>query len=230
MQRSKAIKLAGFVGALAASATLVSVSVSGTGAYFTDSHAGSVSAGTGSVKINTSNTNLDFGKLLPGQYDTRNIDYQAAGSGNEDIWMVFPSTGAEALGVPGNPNQLGRYGHFQVDSNAGSFVSNNLGDVQPGDPGDHCGVDANGHGGDSRVASYAYQGAPRSTLTELPYCAPHAILLDSNVAPGAGGTVRITFGFTQALRSGQDAPSTNLAAFQIVATQTGIRPDDVNNG
>ena len=38
MQKKKAVRLAGFVGAVCATGALVGFGVSGTGAYFTDSH------------------------------------------------------------------------------------------------------------------------------------------------------------------------------------------------
>ncbi|HEY8300926.1 MAG TPA: hypothetical protein VIG48_03415 [Jatrophihabitans sp.] len=227
MQKKKAARLAGFVGALCASGALVGLTVSSTGAYFTDSHTGAINTGTGSVKVNTSSLALNYSDLLPGTYKSQTVDYQAAGTGPEDIWLVVPTDGsANALGVPANSDSLGRYGHFQVDSNAGSFVSNNL----SGGDASTCPVDANGHGGDADVASFAHQGDGTSGLSALPYCAPvHAILLDSNLTAGHGGTATITFGYTRILRSGAGAPLAQTANFKIVATQAGIRPDDTNN-
>ncbi len=52
MQKKKAFRLAGFAGALCASAALVSLSVSGTGAYFTGSANGSISASSGHLNLN----------------------------------------------------------------------------------------------------------------------------------------------------------------------------------
>ena len=54
MRKSRAVRVAGFVGALGASAALVGFAASSTGAYFTDSHTGAVNASTGSVKVNVS--------------------------------------------------------------------------------------------------------------------------------------------------------------------------------
>ena len=51
MRKSRAVRVAGFVGALGASAALVGFAASGTGAYFTDSHTGSINASTGSIKV-----------------------------------------------------------------------------------------------------------------------------------------------------------------------------------
>ena len=53
MKKSKALRLAGFAGALCASGALLGTSISGTGAYFTDSHSGAINASTGHVKVET---------------------------------------------------------------------------------------------------------------------------------------------------------------------------------
>lgn len=225
MQKKKAARLVGFVGALCASGALVGFSVSGTGAYFTDSHAGQINTTTGHVKVNTSDLSLNFNGLLPGQYQTQTINYQAAGTGQEDIWMVFPTDGsAAALGIP-TGNGLGRYGHLQVTSAAGSFVSDNL-----NGPTDQCGVDQDGHGGSDQTGTFNYQGESPSGGTTVPYCpVPNAILLQRNMNSGDTGSTSVEFGFTRMLRSGQDGAASPLARFKIVATQAGVRPDDPNN-
>jgi hypothetical protein len=114
MQKKKAAKISGFVAALCASGTLVGMAVSGTGAYFTDSHDGAINASTGHVKVNVSDTTLNFANLLPGEPKTVNVDYVANGTGNEDIWLVLPTNGgADALTDDGNGDGLGRYGHLR---------------------------------------------------------------------------------------------------------------------
>jgi hypothetical protein len=226
MQKSKAIRLAGFVGALGASAVLVGAAVQGTGAYFTDSHNGSVNAGTGDVKVNTSDLTLNFTSLLPGEFKTNNVDYTAAGTGPEDIWLVLPTDGSAVAfnGGPGS-NSLGRYGHFAVSAPGGDFTSYNL--TSPGTSTDVCGVDANGHGGSNQQATSHNNSDPGSYV---PYCpVPGAILLQSGLTYGQSGTAAVTFGYTKILKSGQDAPTALVAPFKIVATQAGVRPDDVNN-
>lgn len=223
MERKKALKVAGFTGAVCASVALVTAGVSATGAYFTDSHNGAINASTGGVHLNTTDTSLNFANLLPGEFQTKQIDYQATGTGSEDVWLVLPADGsADALTDDGNGDGLGRYGHFAVSAPAGTFSSYNLRQGSGG-----CGIDANGHGGSNQQASSTNNADPDSYV---PYCAaPHAILLSSGLSSGQGGTVSITFGFTKVLKSGADAPSAQIAKFQIVATQHGVRPDDVNN-
>ncbi len=233
MQKKKAIRLAGFVGALCASATLVGLSVSGTGAYFTDSHNGDINASTGHIKVDISPSDgqLNFTDLLPGDYQTKTVNYTAhPKGGTEDIWLVFPSFGvngdAFASEPVAGPTPLGRYGHFAVASSGGAnFTSYNLALSPNGgtNAADACSIDANGSGGS------AQQAADVNDHT-VPYCAPaNAILLDSNMSNGQAGHVNLTFGYTPLLTAPQDMSSTPIEAYQIVATQHGVRPDNTNN-
>jgi hypothetical protein len=233
MQKSKAIRLAGFVGALGASAVLVGAAVQGTGAYFTDSHNGSINASTGHVRVTVTpgNGNLNFTGLLPGDYQSKNVDYVAHGTGAEDIWLVFPSDGsAEAfVGAPDDSygGGLGRYGHFAVSStNGASFTSYNLSNERTTDnvAGPNCSVDANGEGGSNAAA------ADRSDYS-VPYCAPrNAILLASGLNNGDSGTATFTFGYTPLMNNpAQQDSGPQTVAYKIVATQHGIRPDNPNN-
>jgi hypothetical protein len=230
MRKSKAVRVVGFVGALGASAALVGFAATGTGAYFTDSKPGSINASTGSVKLTVTPADgkLYFTDLLPGDYKDQTIDYVAGGTGSEDIWMVLPSDGsAEALvgqKDDGSGGGLGRYGHFAVTAPGGSFTSYNLANRPPSDAqGAVCSIDGNGHGGSNQVA------ADRSDYS-LPYCAPaNVILLQSGLTSGQGGRATVTFGYTPLLRGPQSGPLSQVAAYKIVATQHGIRPDNTNN-
>jgi hypothetical protein len=231
MRKATTVRIAGFIGALCASGALVAASVSGTGAYFTDSHNGSINAGTGHIKVDVTpaDGNLNFDNLLPGEYQTQRVTYTAhPSSGTEDIWLVFPNAGNDGDAFISHPasgaTPLGRYGHFGVTSSGGaSFQSSNLALSTSGYNGtDSCTIDANGEGGSSQTAS--------STSDPVPYCAPMgAILLQSGMGDGAYGTADLTFGFTKLLKSGQDSGRHALESYKIVATQHGIRPDDQNN-
>jgi hypothetical protein len=238
MRKSRAVRVAGFVGALGASAALVGFAASSTGAYFTDSHTGSINASTGSVKVNIApgDGQLNFTNLLPGQYQTQQIQYQSTGSGNEDVWLVFPTTGGTNPGgnpseaFTGNPTDgvgggLGRFGHLAIDAPAGSFTSYNLNNPGTGSStGATCGIDGNGHGGSNLQPT-----GPHDTTT-APFCAPaNAILLSSNMAPGQLDSATITFGFTPLLTGPQASAIAPVAQYKIVATQQGIRPDNVFN-
>jgi hypothetical protein len=232
MRKAKALRITGFVGALCASAALVGTSVSGTGAYFTDSHDGSINASTGGISVDVSPADgqLNFNNLLPGDYQTLSVTYTSrAVGGTEDVWLVFPK-----YGVPGDaftstpqagPTPLGRYGHFAVSAPAGSFSSYNL-TLSPNggeNAADACAIDGQGHGGSS---------TPLSSPSDVPpYCAPApAILLQSNMAAGATGKASITFGVTPLLQGGQDMATAPVEQYQIVATQHGILPNDPFNG
>jgi hypothetical protein len=223
VKKSKALRLAGFVGALCVSGTLLGTSISGTGAYFTDSHNGAINASTGHVTVNTSDLTLNFTDLLPGDFKSKNIDYTATGTSGEDIWLVLPSDTV----LNGGPDiALGRYGHFAVASPAGSFTSFNLRKVPDGVT-DKCSTDINGHGGSNQEASSTNNSDPNSYV---PYCpVPNAILLSSGLTSGQGGTATVTFGYTKILKGGQNQGPAPVTTFKIVATQAGIRPDDVNS-
>jgi hypothetical protein len=221
----KAIKIASFVVALGASAGLVAAAANGTGAYFTDSHSGTINASTGSVKVNTTDLTLNFSGLLPDQFQTDPIQFQSTGSGPEDIWMVFdPTTSAILNGPGGTDAPLGRFGHFALTSPAGNFSSFNLSSegAAPPHTGNSCSVDQNGHGGSTTEA------ADKTTLVD--FCpVPQEILLASNVAPGNGGEADVTFGYTRLLTGPQNAPLGQVAPYSIIATQPGILPSNVNN-
>lgn len=237
MRKAKALRITGFVGALCASAALVGTSVSGTGAYFTDSHDGNINASTGgiSVTVTPADGQLNFTNLLPGDYQTQPVSWTAhPNGGTEDIWLVFPNYGAsnDAFTAPAQPGPapLGAYGHFAVSAPAGTFTSYNLANPAPGSTNQPaCTIDANGHGGSAAQLS----APPTNADQQLPYCAPaRAILLQSNLGNGDTGQANITFGFTPMLQSAkaQNSPVGSVEQYQIVATQHGIRPDNPFNG
>jgi hypothetical protein len=234
MRKSKAVRVAGFVGAIGASAALVGFAATGTGAYFTDSHDGTITTSTGVVQLalNTpADGVLNFANLLPGEYQTKNITYTGQGSEPEDVWLVFPMGDGTGLGNPseaftGKPDDnagggLGRYGHLAIDAPAGSFTSYNLNNpgTTSGHTGPSCPVDGNGHGGSN-------QQLTGPSDHSLPFCAPaNAILLSSNLGNGATATAKITFGYTPLLKQADG----KTVSYQIVATQHGIRPDNPFN-
>jgi hypothetical protein len=229
MNKSKALRVGGFIAAIAASSALVAAASGATGAYFTDSHPGAINASTGLVKVNVfpMDLQLNFNGLLPGEFQTQTVSYQNVGTGAEDIWLVLPTGGAaDALnGVPRpGPAPLGRYGHFAVSAPDGAFTSFNL--ASPGltdTTSVPCTVDAYGRGGS------AQQAADHTDF--IPYCpVPNAILLSWNVPANAPQqTADITFGFTKLLTGPQNAGPLLVSPFKIVATQHGVFPNDPNN-
>jgi hypothetical protein len=246
MGKRKIARIAGFVGALCATGALVGAGVQATGAYFTSSEGGNISAQSGTLTItNTSNTNLSFAGLMPGTPATKDVTYRInVSSGTVDVWLVFKpdDTNYQGFGfftggphTPGtittaNPNGggLGRYGYFSVwESHGGTaFTSGNLSyasfatsnNQYPEPVGQStCTVNAsNGRGGD---------GTQSTGSTDYPpYCGvPSKIRLASNVGSGDSGTVKFTLGINGPLWSGQNLPVANVD-YSLVATQHGQTP------
>ena len=243
MSKSKVWRLGGFIVALGASAGLIASASGATGAYFTDTHAGTFQATSGHLKlnVNASDMTLNFTDLIPGQDQTKTIGYTTDSSSNvnEDIWIVFPTATpaqqtayAEFTGGKGEfgytDGGLGRYGHFLVGANGNTaFVSTNLADEPVGNPVTSyipgCNVNANGQGGEN-------QAATSPTDTSMGYCGvPKAILLASNLSNGATGSVNVTFGLTgKQTTQNQTEFLPGPVQYQIVATQHGVRPDALN--
>ena len=228
------------VGALGVAAAALIASGSGvTGAYFTDSHDGTINASLGSVLVDTAGMTMNFDKLLPGDFKTQTVSYTARGSEAEDVWLVFPTDGTadrlngKAGGDVANGKAdlaLGRYGHIAVKDASGAllFRSSNLASNRIGNDSLPCYVDTNGHGGSDAQAATDGKAAEDT----IPYCpVPNAILIGSSVAPGVHTTADITFGFTKLLK-GPNVPNAQsgvVANFKIVATQVGVLPSDPNN-
>lgn len=227
MKKSKAIRLAGFVGALCASGALLGTSIAGTGAYFTDSHDGNLSASSGHLKVNTTNTYLNFNGLIPGEDKSATVTFTPTdGSPNEDVWMVFDTNDPAFWAFSGSKAQngggLGGYGHFKVVGGQGApyqFESYNL---QTATDGTGCYIDPNGDGGSDARAT-----GPDNGSQSAPECGvPGQILIGHNLPAGYTGSADVTFGLT-GKATGQDSTWANVP-FKIVATQVGHRPNDNN--
>ena len=238
MPKGKAWRVGGFVAALTASAGLIAAATNATGAFFTDVHPGSLSAGSGHLHLSIASVSggasasgpdslaLDFQNLYPTDYRTEKINYQTDSSvGNEDIWLVFPTDTQGEQNIfdlftgPGSSyggGGLGRYGHFAVsDSHGGlAFSSYNLSSGYTSD----CVPDANGH-------ASAPEGSPTDNVGAQPCAVPQKIKLASNLASGTSGQVSLTFGLTQRqTQQDQIEFDGHAVAFQIVATQPGVAP------
>ncbi len=248
MQFSRKWRLTAFAGALAGSAALVAAASGATGAYFNDTHSGTVTGNIGSIKVLTSGGNgtdhldFNFANMLPGVYQTATVGYTNTGVNNEDVYLVFNN--AQALHAV---NNLGSYGEAKIVSNGTEvFSSANLADgeqanLSPIDPtSSHC---SNGTGA----------LVPLSPTGCWPI--PNVIKLASNLAPGYGGNMQFSFALGAKLKSegaelaqffcypliqnpsdsnptdqvcNTSNPSYGLP-YQIVATQPGIAPNDPNN-
>ncbi len=169
---------------LALSAALFAVASAATGAYFSDSKAGTVAGTIGTVQVETAGYNSDrsdaggmnisFSNLLPGAPQTVLASYKNIGSATQDIWLVFPNVDAlHAL------NDLGSYGSVSIkDSRSGlNWHSDNLTDFWP-------------------------IGSPGNPGYGTVYPVPQQTLLCANVAPGESGVMSFEFAYAGKLNAG----------------------------
>jgi hypothetical protein len=226
MQKLKAARLAGFVGALGASAVLLGAAANTTGAYFMDQEDGTVSAKSGSLTVDKrSDYSLNFDKLIPGEYKSKDVAYHTAGDATEDIWLAFPDGAASGMftgaknGSKYAGGGLGRYGHFEVKNNADQVLFSSYNLQNESDTSSGC-ADANGHGSNRAATS--------ETDTDMGYCGvPHFIKVESNVAPGTDAKLTMVFGLTGKAK-GQNTQVAENLPFSVIATQAGVRPDAKN--
>jgi hypothetical protein len=217
--KTKIIALAGSVAVLGGAAWVASGT---TGAYFSDTHTGSITGTVGSIRVTpyggagADGTDLAFSNLLPGAAQTVTVNYQNTGRDTEDVYVVFNNpTALSAL------NSLGTYGeaHLSADGNA-LFDSANLNDRA------------------STCGAFDPSG-----------CWPlkSVYLVKSGVVAGGSGTISFSFAYASKLKTqgavGSPAPAwnafpalggqvtTNAAdgsgsglPYQIVATQPGVTP------
>lgn len=117
-------KLAAIALAAAALAVLGN-NVASTGAFFSDSHDGSITGTIGSIRIDpTGGTDFTWSNMLPGEPQAAKLSYTNNGANPEDVYLTFPNaTALSAL------NNLGRYGELHVVANGTEiFGSANLND------------------------------------------------------------------------------------------------------
>jgi hypothetical protein len=127
------IKIFGLLVALAVVGGLVVFAAHATGAYFSDSHNGTLGGTVGNIKLSTAggivgqDQGIDFAwnNMLPGVVYSAPMQVTNTSSSNaEDLYMVFPNlTALSAL------NQLGTYGAVTITVNgANVFQSTHLND------------------------------------------------------------------------------------------------------
>lgn len=216
---SKGIALVSSVALLGGAAWLAAGT---TGAYFSDTHDGTISGTVGSIRVTpyggsgTDHTDLAFENLLPGASQTVSVNYENTGRNKEDVYIVFKNpTALSAL------NSLGTYGevHLAADGNP-LFDSANLNDR----------------------ASTCGPFSPTGCWPLL-----NTYLVKSDVVPGGSGTVTFSFAYASKLKTqgavgspaaawnSYPAPggqvTTNAAdgtgsglPYSIVATQPGVTP------
>lgn len=167
--------------ALAASIALLGgaafVASGSTGAYFSDTKAGTISGTIGSIKVEASGgigngADFAFANMLPAVSQTVKVNYKNTGANVQDVWIVFNN--ATALS---SLNDLGSYGEVHLKANSKAlFDSNNLADNP------------------ARCGAFSPSG-----------CWPLAkqYKVASNVVPGGTGSVSFSFNYSKKLESGE---------------------------
>jgi hypothetical protein len=230
VSKKQFFKVTGFIGTLAAGTALVASAATGTGAWFTDSEPGTITANSGhmSIDVPVADRSMNFANLMPGDYQHQTVNYTVhQSSGESDVWLVFSEKSPAVAAFTGPKDSayhkgggLGRYGHFLLrgTDDAIIFQSNNLAYHPTDESGPNCWVAADGHGGSDAQAT-SHNDAP-------PYCGvPYAIKVASNLANGTPGHFTVEFGFS----GRQTEQGQSLAApvpFQVVVTQAGHGPSD----
>lgn len=228
MKKSKALRLAGFAGALCTAGALLGTSVASTGAYFTDSRDGSIASNSGHLTLSgVGQTNLNFAELMPGTDQSATVPYTVnVSSGKVDVWMVFDTTSSQYGHFSGTFGKdyggytdggMGRYGHFQVGDDHGvAFRSHNLQMPASGvNCADGTAPDANGDGG-SDIADLSGPSASAECGV------PGAILVTAGLTDGATGHVNVVFGLSA--KQTQQNQTEWTVPYKLVATQAGQRP------
>ena len=238
MSKKQFLKVTGFIGTLAAGTALVASAATGTGAWFTDSQSGSLTAQAGNLDLTThDSTTLDFRGIMPGEDRDQTVHYTVdSSSGPMDVWLKFDTSTAKYSqftgfsdpdGVDGEKHGqngyddggLGRYGHFMVTSGSSVFFNSyNLKNAPDGTSG--CADNAKGWGSSAQ--------AKNEDDTSMGYCGvPGYIKIGESLADGANGKVTLTFGLTGKQTQKNQIEIAGLP-FEIVATQAGHRPDAGN--
>jgi hypothetical protein len=203
------IALLGTVGVLA---SLVSVAVAGTGAYFTASQSGTIISNSGTVAVTVTGQNITFANLLPGVQQTQTVAVHNTGTGSEDIYLVFDNTNLVWSGV----NTLGQYGKFTIGGYVYDNLTNDATALTPGVAG-------------APETGFMTTAGACSTVHRVPInYLPHVIFLGT-VAAGMGQSVDISFLYN-ACTTTQGSTASGTLNFNIAAFQNGILPSDPFNG
>ncbi|MHB1011200.1 MAG: hypothetical protein ACYC1E_18710 [Propionibacteriaceae bacterium] len=206
MNKSRVMRLVGFLGAAGVTAGLLGAAAAGTGAYFTDSSSGVAQGTMGTIAVGTwggggaDSLDFTFANMLPGEANTKTVNFVNDGSRAQDVWVVFPQAylgDHNHLTDTGLINDRGTYAEIHIKSSGVAvFDSANLND----DP------------------------------VSCPSCTPlpTQLLLASNVAPGATGNMMFSYMPAAKYKNNQGMPEFYLP-YKIVATQPGIAPDNALN-
>jgi len=166
-----------------------------TGAYFSETHTGTVTGSTGSIHVDTGasggtggdSLDFDLSNLLPGEPQSMTVRYTNSGLNPEDVWIVFDPT---ALGFL---NNAGTNATVSITSTGGfSFTSSDMSTTPvPASikvrsnlaPGSHGRTDGS-FGIAASVSDPAAEGL--SSFGGIPLALPYEVVATQvGVAPGA---------------------------------------------
>lgn len=227
MDKLRALKLTGALAAVGTAAALIGTAVTGTGAYFSDRHNGSVNGTFGQVSVTVSNagggSSLDYqwANIRPGEWQTAQMTIKNTGSQNQDVYLAFDDANGEWSQI----NTLGTYGEAKVYSQlTGTKDYNNLNN------------------------KYA-QGTPPNTgqtnacgdaTPAISYLPAQNFL--GQLAPGQSEVVQFQFRYSACLGNNTKSNGStvtfnnegtpafkNPLNFAIMATQPGVKPSDPHN-
>ena len=214
MFKGRTRRLTALTGLVIVLASTVALTVASTGAYFTDSQAGSVNGTFGSVKIDMNgsgtgpgNLTFNFDGMMPGAWKTATITATNTGTGAEDIYLAFTN----ANQVWSEVNTLGTYGEADVNGANFNNLNNHYPQNTPANPG--------------QVNSCGDAVGPIRYL-------PHVNFLGT-LNPGQSANYTLSFRYTACISNSaaEGAPAfTNPLEFNIAAFQAGVAPGDPHNG
>lgn len=221
----KTVRIGAFLATMAGATALVGAAATSTGAYFTDTHAGTINGTFGKIALRVDNVTVPTGdsatgtddlaiqwnNMLPGQDKTVTFKVTNITNNAESIWLAFDNSNNEWANI----NTLGSFGDAKINSPNINQDYNNLNNLYP-------------EGTPPNPGQKNSCGDPEPAIAYLP--AENHVM---DLAPGASGTFTFSFGFTACLSANALQGNTAFAApllYDIIATQPGITPDDTHNG
>ena len=236
MSKRRFARFGAVITTLVAAGALISTMVASSGAYYTDSHGGTITGTNGTVAITVNGgsgaglLDFDFSGIMPGVTKTATVNLYNPTANPEAVWVVFNN----ANGIWSAVNDLGQYGKFTVGGYVYDNLNNKNTNAQPATPG-VAGVPS---GTDHMSGSC-------STVYRVPInYLPRAIKIVT-LASGASASFPMTFTYIACMTDHQgealfnpaeaDAPipshlGTGGLLFNVVAYQDGADPTSPFNG
>jgi len=217
VRKGKILSLVGFLGAVGTATALIGTAASGTGAYFSDNHPGSVTGTFGHVTVDVTGGGdsvagqsplaFDWKNMLPGDWKSATLTVKNTGTASEDVWLLFDDSNGEWSAL----NTLGTFGEFKVNGVDYNNLNNHYPQGTAANPGqtNSC--------GDS-TGPIAYLPAKNALGT---------------LAAGQTANFQVAFRSSACISNsayeGQPAFAQPLN-FSVMATQHGVDPTDPHNG